>query len=58
MATSEAEILEQYRTALRNARTRSAPAQVLDELGYGPDTLSVGDAQLAKAGSTFDEAGL
>src|SRR5690606_5257653 len=54
MATSEAEILEQYRIALHNARNQPAIAQVLDEFGYGPDTLTVGDARLAAARSAFD----
>lgn len=54
MATSEAEILEQYRIALHNARHQTAIAEILDEFGYGPDTLAVGDAKLAAARSAFD----
>src|SRR5690606_6841636 len=54
MATSEAEILEQYRIALHNARHQAAIAEILDEFGYGPDTLAVGDAKLAAARSAFD----
>src|SRR5690606_898326 len=54
MATSEAEILDQYRIALHNARHQSAISQILDEFGYGPDTLAEGDARLAAARSAFD----
>src|SRR5690606_13207078 len=51
MATSEAEILEQYRIALHNARHQVAVAEILNEFGYGPDTLAEGDARLATARS-------
>jgi len=54
MATSEAEILEQYRIALHNARHQSAIAEILNEFGYGPDALAEGDAKLAAARSAFD----
>jgi len=54
MATSEAEILEQYRIALHNARHQAAIAEILEEFGYGPDSLAVGDAKLAAARSAFD----
>jgi hypothetical protein len=54
MATSEAEILEQYRIALHNARHQAAIAEILNEFGYGPDTLAVGEARLAAARSAFD----
>lgn len=54
MATSEAEILEQYRIALHNARHQAAIAEILNEFGYGPDSLALGDARLAAARSAFD----
>src|SRR5690606_38610136 len=54
MATSEAEILEQYRIALHNARHQAAIAEILHEFDYGPETLAVGDAKLAAARSAFD----
>src|SRR5690606_13464135 len=56
MATSEAEILDQYRIALHNARHQAAISQILDEFGYGPDTLVEGDARLAAARSAFDRS--
>src|SRR5690554_5646085 len=54
MATSEAEILDQYRIALHNARHQAAIAEILNEFGYGPDALAEGDAKLAAARSAFD----
>src|SRR5690554_7172756 len=54
MATSEAEILDQYRIALHNARHQAAIAEILNEFGYGPDSLAEGDARLAAARSAFD----
>ena len=56
MATSEAEILDQYRIALHNARHQSAISQILDEFGYGQDSLAEGDARLAAARSAFDKS--
>src|SRR5690606_19528750 len=53
MATSEAEILDQYRIALHNARHQSAISQSLDAFGDGPDSLADGDSRLATARSAF-----